>query len=342
MSYLTVYGPEGCVDFKSFKTLFQNEEGGTAGWDEVQFLDLSGLLNQHLTLHEVGKCLKRPSATAAVQAQVEALRITDEVVESWEEEADEDGTSAPAVPAAKLHVPYFANLSRLSLANPGPWASWPELLRISPNLNKLTHLSLANWPRPSMTPNANTTSMVSKHTSVSLGGSHFYSDLDEDWHEATNILRRFSKDTYSLQWLDLEGCGWLKALTSHPGKSGVDAGLSTEEWSTQEGIPGPDWNGAWGRVTYINFFQGWIPSDSQSLQNMPASIVPAQLLRWLRDNKDKDDVKWKLNPRDTGSAVMEWIHREKAARQVGSDIQSRRRSAEGPYCRIDFGWERPA
>ncbi|USP75010.1 uncharacterized protein yc1106_02284 [Curvularia clavata] len=341
MSYLTVYGEESCVDFKSFKTLFQNEDGGTAGWDEVQILDLSGLLNEHFTLHDVGKSLKRPSATAAAQAQVEALRITDEVVESWEEEADDEAAVAPPTPAPKLHVPHFANLSRLSLANPGPWASWPELLRISPNLNKLTHLSLANWPRPSMTPNANTTSMVSKHTSVSLGGSDFYSDLDDDWHEATNILRRFSKDTYSLQWLDLEGCCWLKALMDQPGKSGVDAGLSTEEWSTQEQTPGPDWTDAWGRITYVNFFQGWIPSDSQSLQNMPASTVPAQVLHWLRDNKHKEEVKWKLNPINT-YAVTEWIHREKAARQVGSYIQNWRTNAEGPWCRIDYGWERPA
>lgn len=338
MSYLTVYGDEGCVDFKSLKTLFQNEDGGTMGWDEVQVLDLSGLLNQDLTLHDFGKCLKRPSGTATVQAHMEAFGIADELVESWEEEADDEGSVAPSIPAAKLHVPYFANLSRLSLANPGPWASWPELLRISPSLNRLTHLSLANWPRPSMTPNANTTSMVSKHTSVSLGGSHFYSDLDEDWHEATNIVRRFSKDTYSLQWLDLEGCSWLKALTSHAGRSGVDAGLSTEEWSTQEGIPGPDWNDAWRRITYVNVFQGWIPSDYQSLQNMPAGIVPAQLLRWLRDNKDKDDVKWRLNPHETGHAVAEWVYREKVARLVAMDIQGMRKRGEGSWCRIDFGW----
>ncbi|RAR10680.1 lysophosphatidylcholine acyltransferase [Stemphylium lycopersici] len=335
ISYLTLYGDGGCLDFKSLRILFQNEDGGTADWDEVQFLDLSGLLNENLTLHDLGKCIKRPSAVPTVD--FEALRVSNDVADSWEEEVD-DGTQAPPVPALKLPVPHFLNLSRLSLANPGQWASWPELLRISPYLNKITHLSLANWPRPSMTPNANTTSMVSKHTSVSLGGSHFYSDLDDDWHEATNIMRRLSKDTYSLQWLDLEGCNWLKALTSHPGRSLVDAGLTTEEWSTQNGIPGPDWNGAWQRITYVNVFQGWIPSDSQSLQNMPAGIVPVQLLRWLRDNKDKEDVKWRLNPHDTGHAVAEWVNREKVARLVAMDIQATRKRAEGPWCRIDFGW----
>jgi hypothetical protein len=335
LSYLSLYGEKGSLDFKSLKILFQDDEGtGTAGWEEVQFLDLSGLLSERFKINDLGKCVKRSSAITTVD--IGALRVTDEIADSWEEEV-QGNAAVPLVPAMKLQTPHFSNLSRLSLANPGQWASWPDLLRISPNLNKITHLSLAHWPQPTMTPNANTTSMVSKQTSVSLGGSHFYSDLDDDWHEATNILRRFSKDTYSLQWLDLEGCHWLKALTSHAGRTPTDANTSTE-WNTQNGIPGPDWNNAWRRITYINFFQGWIPSDSQSLQNMPAGIVPAQLLRWLRDNKDKEDVKWRLNPEESGHAVAEWVNREKVARVVGMDIQGIRKRGEGAWCRIDFGW----
>ncbi|KAI4678815.1 uncharacterized protein J4E84_008634 [Alternaria hordeiaustralica] len=335
LSYLTLYG-QGGLDFKSLKILFQDEEGtGTAGWEEVQFLDLSGLLSERFKITDLGKCVKRPVSSAITTVDLASLRVTDDVADSWEEEIQESPT-APLVPAMKLQMPYFSNLSRLSLAKPGQWASWPDLLRISPNLNKITHLSLAHWPRPSMTPNANTTSMISKHTSVSLGGSHFYSDLDDDWHEATNILRRFSKDTYSLQWLDLEGCNWLKALTSHPGRTPTDINGNTEEWSTQNGIPGPDWNDAWRRITYINFFQGWIPSDNQSLQNMPAGIVPVQLLRWLRDNRDKEA--WRLNPNETGHAVAEWVNREKVARLVGMEIQGVRKRGEGAWCRIDFGW----
>jgi hypothetical protein len=342
LSYLTLYGQKGSVDFKSLKILFQDEEGtGTAGWEEVQFLDLSGLLNERFKINDLGKCVKRPSAAPTVD--IGALRVTDDVADSWEEEVGES-MAIPSVPTMKLQTPYFGNLSRLSLANPGQWASWPDLLRISPNLNKITHLSLAYWPRPSMTPNANTTSMISNHTSVSLGGSHFYSDLDDDWHEATNILRRFSKDTYSLQWLDLEGCNWMKALTSHPGRVPTDtaANIGMGGWSMEHGIPGPDWNDAWRRITYINVFQGWIPSDSQSLQNMPAGVVAVQLLRWLRDNKDKEDVKWRLNAQETGHAVAEWVNREKVARLVGLWIQGTRKQGEGPWCRIDFGWGSPS
>jgi len=333
---LAIYGERGSLDLKSLKILFQIEDAGTTGWEEVQFLDLSGQLNEGFTIHDLGKCVKRPSS-AVVSVDLGTLRLDDDIAESWEEEA-EGSTASPPILAAKLQTPHFTNLSRLSLANPGQWASWPDLLRISPNLNKITHLSLAHWPRPSMTPNANTTSMISKHTSVSLGGTHFYSDLDDDWHEATNILRRFSKDTYSLQWLDLEGCNWLKALTSHGGQTPAEAGTSTEDWNTQNAIPGPDWNDAWRRIVYINFFQGWIPGDSQSLQNMPAGIVPVQLLRWLRDNKDKEEVKWRLQSHEGSHTVAEWVNREKVARLVGMDIQAMRKRGEGAWCRIDFGW----
>jgi hypothetical protein len=95
-------------------------------------------------------------------------------------------------------------------------ASWSDLLKISPNLNKITHLSLAYWPQPTTTPNAVTASISTRYGSVSASGTPFYSDLDDDWHEATNILRRLSVNTYSLEWLDLEGCNWLKALTWRP------------------------------------------------------------------------------------------------------------------------------
>lgn len=342
------------MDFKSFKILFQNEEGmGTAGWDETHFLDLTDLLNEHFTVNDVIKCMRRP--TLPWTPDIKTLHITDgasspskgtaptEVVDSWDEETDEPPAPAPAPPlSAKLLTPCFTYLTRLSLAHPGQRASWPELLRLATHLNKLTHLSLAYWPRPSLTPNATTTSMVSKHTSVSLGGSHFYSDLDDDWHEATNILRRFSIATYSLQWLDLEGCSWLKALTWRSATTqSLNAGEgegAESSWSVSTALPGPDWNDAWRRITYLNVFQGWIPGDSQSLQNMPAGIVPVQLLRWLREHRDEEDVKGRLNMHDSGHVVAEWVHREKMARSVGAEIQAARKKGEGVWCKVDFGW----
>lgn len=351
LSYLAAYGPRGCLDFRSLRILFQNEGGtGTSGWDEIRFLDLTGLLNEAFTIGDVGRCIRRQGPQLP---NVEGLQIDDstavkgkgkavEIAESWEEEAEHLATTQPVL-AVALTTPYFTNLSRLSLAHPGAWASWPELLKISPNLNKVTHLSLAYWPRPSTTPNAATTKMVSNVTTVSLGGSDFYSDFDDDWHEATNILRRLSVNTYSLQWLDLEGCNWLKALSwrSDSLYSVSRSDHDPEEWQYHAASPGPDWNDAWRRITYLNFFQGWIPADNQSLQNMPAGIVPVQLMRWLRENKDNDDENWKMNAHETGQAVTEWVSREKMARSVRQEILAARRVGEGAWCHIDHGWGSP-
>jgi hypothetical protein len=346
LSYLTLYGEEGCLDFKSFKILFQPEEDGALEWEDVRFLDLTGLLSEEFTITDLGKCLKR--ILAQVPEDLEALSIseaspkgkakaTTEVAESWEEEVDNDSDDAHPVLPAQLTTPHFTNLSRLSLAHAGESASWLDLLKISPNLNKITHLSLAYWPRPTLTPNSAATSMVSDYARVSLGGTPFYSVLDDDWHEAANILRRFSINTYSLQWLDLEGCQWLRALTWHPFTPDTMQ-HAADTWSITTAPPGPDWNDAWRRITYLNFFQGWIPADKKSLQNMPAGVVPVQLMCWLRENKDGEDVRWKLNEKESGYAVQEWVEKEKTARSVGIEIQSARRREEGSWCKVDFGW----
>ncbi|KAF2251553.1 hypothetical protein BU26DRAFT_518186 [Trematosphaeria pertusa] len=342
------------MDLKAFKILFQNEKEAedATGSEDVLFLDLTGLLDKEYTLKDLGKSLQYsfPNAAVTVTSGMADLSLTSpkrkhkapvEVAESWEEEAEE--VNADALPAT-LSIPIFPNLTRLSLAHPGASASWADLLAISPNLKTLTHLSLAYWPRPSTTPNAATASMVSRHATVNLGGSHFYSDLDDDWHEAANILRRLSLNTYCLKWLDLEGCTWLKALTwdlpSNPSPTSNLIQSGADEWVRPSSSPGPDWNAAWRQIEYINLFQGWIPKDRQSLQNMPAGVVPVQLMRWLRENAKREDVKDVLGT-ETGWAVAEWVEKEMVARSVGFEILSFRRAGEGKWCKVDFGWGPP-
>lgn len=354
LSYLTLYGQRGDLDLTSFKILFQPDDTtGTSEWDEVRLLDLTELLSDHFTLTDLGKCLKRPKRPTSQTPAMEDLSIHDEkpgseraVVDSWEDAADEAAHAPPTPLPTILPTPHFSNLSRLSLAHPGAWASWPDLLKLAPSLNKITHLSLAYWPRPSTTPNAATTDMVAKHTSVALGGSHFYSDLDDDWQEAANILRRLSLHTYSLTWLDLEGCAWLPALTW---RSDTLQSVSRTEhdpdiWQYHTAAPGPDWNDAWRRVAYIHVFQGWIPANMPVLQDMPAGIVAVQLMRWLREHRRDARVAWKLNDeegdesRPARRAVADWLNREKVARSVKGAIQAVRKTGGGGWCEVDYGW----
>ena len=338
------------MDFKSFKILFQGDQevDGATGSDEVRFLDLTALLGEGYTLKDLEKSLQRSGlgtglingvATLSVSSSKKHDQAAVEVADSWEDEADDSAT--PVLPAT-LTVPIFPNLTHLSLAHPGTAASWTDLLSLSAHLKTLTHLSLAYWPRPSTTPNAATTSMVARHATVSLGGTRYYSDLDDDWHEATNILRRLSLNTYCLKWLDLEGCTWLQALTwdlpSNAPPHMSNAVMSgNDEWVRPSSSPGPDWNAAWRQIEYINMFQGWIPSDTKSLQNMPAGVVPAQLMRWLREHGKKEEVKALLSNEGARNAV-DWVEKEKVAKSVGFAIQSLRKVGGGKYCRIDHGW----
>ncbi|KAF2647938.1 hypothetical protein K491DRAFT_671419 [Lophiostoma macrostomum CBS 122681] len=199
--------------------------------------------------------------------------------------------------------------------------------------------------------------MVSKHGgAVALGGSHFYSELDGDWHEAANILRRLSKNTYCLQWLDLEGCAWIQALTWEPEDTSssttrrttrarglghaalADSGnrrRADAAWEASAAHVGPDWNGAWRQVEYINMFQGWMPRDVQRVQSMPAGYVNVQLLSWLREHGDDEAYadKW------GDGSVSDWVEREKGCRSTGVEILRRRRKWEGRWVCVDHGWE---
>lgn len=79
----------------------------------------------------------------------------------------------------------------------------------------LTHLSLAYWPIPSLTPNSINTVVQSSHgPDIQYGGTNYYShSLENDFREAADVLRRLADRLPGLQYLDLTGCTeWLRAL----------------------------------------------------------------------------------------------------------------------------------
>ncbi|KAF2014658.1 hypothetical protein BU24DRAFT_423561 [Aaosphaeria arxii CBS 175.79] len=352
LSYLTLYGGKDCLDLSTFKILFGNsdEVDADSGMESVHFLDFTGLLNPDYTLRDLEKSLTHSFNKFDTGESIASLKLndtqsnhqSDEIADSWEDEVD---STAPL--PRTLNIPIFTNLTRLSLAHAGSTASWADLLSLSKKLNTLTHLSLAYWPIPSMTPNATTTSMVSKgHRPVAMGGRHFYSTLDDDWAEAANVLRRLSHNTYCLKWLDLEGCKWHKALTwDYPEKpvSRTPAGATSAAVWVRPSVasPGPDWAGAWRQISYLNLFQGWIPTDSQSLVSLPAGTTAVQLLGWLREHKNDPRYQDKLKAgAPPGCSVLGWLNGEKMAKTVGSEIMKQRKAKRaGAYCFVDHGWE---
>lgn len=214
---------------------FRPEQGGNADVD-VNALDLTGCIGKSLRLKDV-KELLFPSATRPPP---------DELQDSWDVEAD----ASASIPRALL-----PHLTHVSLAlNPqyARNASWRHLLAMAERLSAVTHLSLAYWPEPCLTPNATLTSVASPQgRSIPYGGTNYYShSLDHDWSEALLVLRMLAKSFYELEFLDLTGCAaWFKALTLRDGHDFVD------------------WAGHWGKITQLRLNVGWrlggdaMPSD---------------------------------------------------------------------------------
>ncbi|KAL7938201.1 hypothetical protein V8C35DRAFT_291202 [Trichoderma chlorosporum] len=204
---------------------------------EVNYLDLSGALGRSLTLKETSELL------FPIKKQVDSS----EPQESWDE-----NVIIPSPPRALL-----PNLTHLSLAlDPqlASEASWRQLLTLSSKLTTITHLSLAYWPDPSLTPRARLSTVTTPQgQSIAYGGTNYYShSLDHDWSEALLVLRMLSRNLYALEFLDLTGCAsWFKALMLHSDHDFVD------------------WVGAWGKVTLLRIYTGWTPGE----EALPSEVI---------------------------------------------------------------------
>jgi hypothetical protein len=366
LSYLSVYGPEEGVTVRSLRTLFLTDDvlPDATGGEDLARLDFTGLITESFTILDLEKFLHRrvkPTVDLiptfdglSLQPSPPPIPAENGVVESWEDEA----SAMASLPTSGFKMKRFPNLTRLSLANAGPYTSWSQLLSLTSHLSMLTHLSLANWPVPTTTPNSKTAFITHNHASIPVSGSHFYNRLDDDWAEAASILKRLSKNTYRLQWLDLEGCAdWTPALTwcssddRGPRDRWIDRTFGrSSSTTTSEGLfdhaissdirngPGPDWNGSWAQLTYANISQGIIPRDVSAVRAYPAGIVAAELLLWLRDDEHTKD---EAVERSKGIDVQQWLQQEKEARVVERTVRALRTSVGGVFCEFDHGWTRP-
>lgn len=197
------------------------------GADGLTHLDLSISIGHSLKLRQLKDIL------AAKKTVPTGEETSDVVPESWD---------TPDVLNSPSGLPRFHSLTHLSLSRPNNAATWKELLDLAPDLATLTHLSLAYWPNPTTSPNSTTAYRETPQGNVNFGASSFYSSFDNDWSEAASVLRRLSRSTYCLKWLDLTGCfPWVQALK-------------------YEQI---DWCGAWRALETVKVGQGYLPECFQ-------------------------------------------------------------------------------
>ncbi|KND88781.1 hypothetical protein TOPH_06616 [Tolypocladium ophioglossoides CBS 100239] len=196
---------------------------------QVTYLDLSGSIGRTLRLKDVSDLLFPSNQSPSSEV----------LQDSWD--------AADMVPnPPRILLPNLTHLS-LALEPIGPHdASWKQLLALSTKLSTVTHLSLAFWPDPCLTPRARFSSVTSPQgQNISYGGTNYYShSIDHDWSEALLVLRMLSKNLYKLEFLDLTGCApWFKALKLVDGHDFVD------------------WVGSWGKMTLLRLYTGWTPGE---------------------------------------------------------------------------------
>lgn len=380
LSYLSVYSSDQGIDIDSFKALFLMDtelEGGSGGVG-LELMDLTGLLSFGLSLTDLQKYFLKPiepvspsrmqtedGSTVPPNSRVKEPQNSPKtfrpdqsphfhtLLDSWEDEASSLASDIPK----SIAMNRFPDLRRLSLARAGAFASWRDLLSLTNNLPILTHLSLAYWPVPTMTPNSRVTFIESRHVRINVSGTHIYSQLDHDWHEAANILRRLSNNTYCLKWLDISCTEWVPALTFRANYlTGSDRGrwvdrtfgtsspsIFGKEFQSKD-VFGIDWSGSWGQVIFINVSQGCMPTNLSWNSSQKSGICNEVM--WYVSQQD-DHVRsqieecWRANgPRIGGE--QQWVEREQNARLVERQIREIRRVLGGPFCHFDYGWQIPS
>ena len=200
---------------------------------EMTCLDLSA---------SIGRSLKLKDLSSLLFSDMDGMG-DDEPQDSWDTVDVDLGRPSSLLP----------NLTHLSLAlDPGSArdASWKQLIGLSSKLSTVTHLSLAYWPVPSLTPRAHFATVFSPQgRNIPYGGTNYYShSIDQDWSEALLVLRMLSNNMYKLEFLDLTGCAtWFQALRMRADHDYVD------------------WAGSWGKMTVLRLRTGWEPgAEAQS------------------------------------------------------------------------------
>lgn len=270
LRYIAVYSPHG-LGLSGLEVLFLDEsefEDATAA-EGLTHLDLSKSIGHSLTLKDLRSFFASPNKGLSDP-------IPSDVPEDWD---------IPLLADFPLNSPRFHNVTHLSLSNPHETVTWKGLQDLTPHLTALTHLSLAYWPAPTLTPNSKTAYISSPQGNINYSSNTYYSAHDNEFLESASLIRRLARSTLCLQWLDLTGCyPWVRCLI----------------------YPQIDWAGTWGALSVVKIGQGWLPEcfranvNDGTWQTICQSRVAEdirsdaaiQLAKWAEVENYTLDVEW--------------------------------------------------
>ncbi|KAK4542495.1 hypothetical protein LTR36_006747 [Oleoguttula mirabilis] len=332
LSYLGCYGP--IIDAVALRALTQGDEPLTQ-------LDLGGLASHGpLTLRKLIRAFEPERLAATTVAE------GGNILDSWDAEKPLE-----AALAWQPSISRFASLTHLCLSHPPPTAPWRDLLSLAKHVPQLTHLSLAYWPRPTLTPHLATVTVSSQHSpDVRAGGSHYYSGLDQDFTEPASLLRQLSGNLLCLQWLDLEGCAeWVPALATLAAAAPLSLAEEAEQsqgdsWADVKPTVMTIFTDTWRNVTYINCAQGWLPS-SAGVEGLGASVdrdIKSGIIgHLLKHEVFPDTVTHDMYEVEKRKARI-WAEQEQRLFVAGRRINSIRRARSCRPVVMDFGWSQKA
>lgn len=323
LSYMCVHGP--AISIEAFEAL-------TQGSEEIKHLDLSSLIGRAtLTLPRLTKRLRQDLA------HTEQTEEPD-VIDSWE---DEDATVIPL--DTGLSPSRFSDLTHLSLSHPPPKILWRDLLAFARHTHHLTHLSLAYWPRPTLTPNLSTTMVSSQHgPDIVAGGSHIYSTLDQDLNEPAALLRQLSTNLLRLKWLDLEGCtNWTPALALLAPIPEIRSGAGgTDDWETNNSANLSVLTDTWKNLSFVNVAQGWLPTYAglKALPTQQGISSDRQMVREIMETLPAVEAETHDQLSVEKKKASMWLEAESRVLFAMRRINNVRRATHLPPIVMDFGW----
>lgn len=343
LSYIVFYGPP--ITPPALRALLQ-------GSDKVHRLDLAGLVGHRgVSLRKVQKYLE--------QEQQPTPRESEEIIaESWDADESFESAISPSISEGR-----FSQLTHLSLSHPSATgASWKDLLALSKHTPQLTHLSLAYWPRPTLTPNLSTATVSTPtRQEISAGGSNYYSAIDSDMEEPASLIRQLSGNLLCLQWLDIEGCAsWLSALSWLAAEiaPGAESNRDRRVRWTDDGqrweITPPKWFSIflsnWKNLTYVRCAQ----AASPSLRGLNALQDDTSFSAWNMERKLisrhqthlKQDPNSLLHEGEAPREVLEvekkraliWMQQERQAVETALRINDVRKMHGTKMIVFDHGW----
>ncbi len=275
LSNIAVYGPDDGIGSEGLRNLLllpPLEDGSIPDFDvgernsDFFRVDLSGAMGNSIMFNKLIELVQKP--TPPEDSETGDL--------SWEETLSLTSLSAP-----------LFNLTHLSLSHPNSNVSWTRLLAFSKHIPALTHLSLAFWPVPALTPNSKTAVVKGRYgKEIQYGGTNYYSHtLDNDFREAAEVLRRLSGRLYGLEYLDLTGSSdWLRAL----------------RWNEDEaGGRGLDWGTQWVKLRTLRLNSGLELQEPSEycdvitfVQAYKEAVAAEQMLSWwMKKAKDGGRVR---------------------------------------------------